>query len=404
MAQVQVNLDMEIVHELFSKDGRDAGLSKLLETILNQILEHQATEQLGASRYERSDDRTAYRNGTRERKLKTRIGSITLDVPRFRSGEFSTSLFTRYQRSEQALVLAMIEMVISGVSTRKVKNITEELCGTRVSKSMVSSLCKNLDPEVAKFRNRRLAEHYPFLVVDALYTNVRHDHRVSSIGLLIVTGVNTEGYREVLGFSVADSESEVSWDALFKSLKLRGLKKVDLIVSDNHSGLVQAVRKNFQRTLWQRCQTHFSRNILDATPKRLQPEIKLWLKSLYDAVSLEKAFEIKEEMFDLFGKRAPKAIALLDKGFDDITSVFNLPVEFRKRLRTSNSIERLNEEIRRRERVIRIFPNEQSIIRLLGALLIEQHEKWSTGKKYFDMAEYQSPVIKIIDVKELVKA
>ena len=187
-------------------------------------------------------------------------------------------------------------------------------------------------------------------------------------------------------------------------MKLRGLKKVDLIVSDNHSGLVQAVRKNFQRTLWQRCQTHFSRNILDATPKRLQPEIKLWLKSLYDAVSLEKAFEIKAEMFDLFGKRAPKAIALLDKGFDDITSVFNLPVEFRKRLRTSNSIERLNEEIRRRERVIRIFPNEQSIIRLLGALLIEQHEKWSTGKKYFDMTDYQSPVIKIIDVKELVKA
>jgi transposase-like protein len=208
MAQKQFEIGMELLHELFSKTGREAGISKLLETILNQVLEHQATEQLGASRYERSDSRIAYRNGTRSRKLKTRIGSITLDVPRFRSGEFSTSLFSRYQRNEQALVLTMMEMVLNGVSTRKVKNITEELCGTSVSKSMVSSLCKKLDPEVAKFRNRPLAKHYPFLVVDALYTRVRKDHKVSSIGLLIVTGINNDGYREVLGFSVADSESE----------------------------------------------------------------------------------------------------------------------------------------------------------------------------------------------------
>jgi transposase-like protein len=297
----------------------------------------------------------------------------------------------------------MMEMVLNGVSTRKVKNITEELCGTSVSKSMVSSLCKKLDPEVAKFRNRPLAKHYPFLVVDALYTRVRKDHKVSSIGLLIVTGINNDGYREVLGFSVADSESEESWDNIFKSLKYRGLKTVDLIVSDNHSGLVNAVRKNFQNTPWQRCQTHFSRNVLDKVPRRMKPEIKSWLRSMYDAVNLDKAYEIKEEMMALFGEKIPKAVKVLDEGFDDVTAVFSLPERFRKRLRTSNSIERLNEEIRRRERVIRIFPNEQSIIRLLGSLLIEQHEKWSTGKRYFDMTEYESPERKIIDGKKLMR-
>jgi transposase-like protein len=254
---------------------------------------------------------------------------------------------------------------------------------------------------VAKFRNRPLEKHYPFLVVDALYTRVRKDHKVSSIGLLIVTGINNDGCREVLGFSAADSESEESWDNVFKSLKHRGLKTVDLIVSDNHSGLVNAVRKNFQNTPWQRCQTHFSRNVLDKVPRRMKPEIKSWLRSMYDAVNLDKAYEIKEEMMALFGEKIPKAVKVLDEGFDDITAVFSLPERFRKRLRTSNSIERLNEEIRRRERVIRIFPNEQSIIRLLGSLLIEQHEKWSTGKRYFDMTEYESPERKIIDVKKL---
>ena len=388
MANIQIDLSTDLLHGLFSKDGKDEAFSKLLEVILNQVLQHQASEQLGANSYERSDDRRDYRNGTRSRTLTTRIGTITLDVPRFRSGEFSTSLFSRYQRSEQAFVLSLIEMVINGISTRKVKAVTEELCGTSISKSTVSSLCKKLDPEILKFRNRPLEAHYPFLIVDAIYTKVRRDNRVRSTGLLIVTGINGNGYREILGFSSADSESESSWGNLFYSLKKRGLKNVDLIVSDNHTGLVNAAKKHFQGSSWQRCQTHFSRNILDAAPKRLRPELKAQLQVIYNSPDMEKAIATKNEIIAKYEAKAPKSIAILESGFEDVLAILDLPEKYRKRLRTSNSIERLNEEIRRRERVIRIFPNEGSLIRLLGALLVEQHEKWSTGKKYFVMDEY----------------
>ena len=404
MAQVQINLDSKLLHELFSKDGRDEAFSKLMETILNQVLSHEASEQLCAEPYERNEGRVGYRNGIRERGLQTRIGALTLSVPRFRGIKFNTSLFKRYQRSEQALLLTMIDMVVNGVSTRKIKSITEELCGTSFSKSTVSSLCKLLDPEVQKFRNRPLEKYYPFLIVDAICTKVRRDGRIISMGILIVTGVNQNGYREILGFNLADSESEASWDSLFKSLKYRGLQTVDLIVSDDHTGLVKSVQKNFQGTTWQRCQTHFSRNILDATPKRLQPEMKLWLRSLYNANDFKKANTNKQEMIDLFEETAPKAIKKMEQGFDDVLAVLMLPLKYRRRLRTTNSIERLNEEIRRRERVIRIFPNQASVIRLIGALLIEQHEKWISGRKYLDMEEYYESKKKREKDLELISA
>jgi len=380
------------LHELFSKEGRNKGMSKLMETILNQVLELQAEEQLGAKPYERSENRTAYRNGYRDRQLKTRIGSLTLSVPRFRSGEFSTSLFTRYQRSEQALVLSMMEMVINGVSTRNVTMVTEELCGTSFSKSTISLLCKRLDPVVEEFRNRPLNKHYPFVIVDALYTKSREEKRVRSIGVLIAKAVSEDGKREIIGFTVADSESESSWSTFFTSLKERGLKNVDYLISDNHTGLRKALAKQFQGSTWQRCQTHFSRNILDAANKKSQPELKSWLKSMYNAQNITIAREIKDEIISVFEAKAPKAIEVLESGFDDAMAVMDLPEKYRRRLRTSNSIERLNQEIRRRERVIRIFPNRESVIRLVGALLIEQHEKWSSGKRYFDMEEYYDSI------------
>ena len=215
MAQLNITLDTELLHGLFTKDSRDEAFSKLMEEILNQVLLSQSTEQLGAEPYERSEDRTAYRNGFRDRSLTTRIGSITLTVPRHRNGNFSTSMFERYQRSEQALMLSMIEMVINGVSTRKVEKITEELCGKSFSKSMVSELCKNLDPVVEAFRNRPLDVDYPFVMVDAMYIKVREDSRVKSRGLLIAVGINNEGRREIIGFRLANSESETSWGEFF---------------------------------------------------------------------------------------------------------------------------------------------------------------------------------------------
>ena len=282
----------------------------------------------------------------------------------------------------------MMEMVINGVSTRKVSAITEELCGKQFSKSTISELCKNLDPVVDEFRNRKIDSKYPFVIVDALYTKVRETGRVRSKGLLLAIGVRDDGHREILGFCVADSESETSWSEFFETLKQRGLVDVDLIVSDNHGGLVAAIRKHFQGASWQRCQTHFSRNVLDKTPKCLQPKIKQCLSEIYNAPKLEIARTLRDEMLETYADSAPKAMETLESGFDDVMAVMTLPKKYRKRLRTSNSIERLNQEIRRRERVIRIFPNEDSLIRLIGAMLMEQDEKWTTGKKYLDMEEY----------------
>ena len=392
MAQLNITLDTELLHGLFTQDTKDDAFSKLLEAILNQVLLAQSSEQLGAQPYERSDDRTAYRNGFRDRDLTTRIGSITLRVPRHRNGDFSTTMFQRYQRSEQALVLAMIEMVINGVSTRKIENITEQLCGKTFSKSTVSKLCEHLDPIVAAFRNRPLEKHYPFIIVDAMYIKVREDGRVRSKGLLIAIAVNEDGHREVIGFQLSDSESETSWGDFFSDLKQRGLSDVDFVVSDNHKGLVKAIKKHFQGATWQRCQTHFSRNVLDKAPKKQQPELKIYLRSIYQAKDILEARRLLSETLEYFEESAPKAMIILEEGFEDVMAVMNLPEKYRKKLRTSNSIERLNEEVRRRDRVIRIYPNEASVIRLLGSVLMEQDEKWSAGRKYFDMEEYYQSI------------
>ncbi|WP_040290872.1 IS256 family transposase, partial [Alicyclobacillus hesperidum] len=367
----------------------DKGVALLLEKVLNQVLNAQASEQLQAEPYERSEDRQGYRNGTRPHPLTTRVGTLTLRVPRLRNGNFSTELFARYQRSEQALLLALVEMVIQGVSTRKIAAITEELCGTEFSKSTVSELCKRLDPIVQAWNGRNLREkRYPFILVDAIVLKIREDGRVRSRAAMIATGVNEEGYREILGIMLGDSESEASWSEFFSWLKSRDLRGVDIVVSDSHGGLVKALHAQFQGCTWQRCQTHFMRNFLDATPKTLHDELYGRVRSMLDAPDLKTARVLYDQIVADYGDKAPKAIAVLENGFDDITAVLSLPEKYRKRLRTTNGMERLNEEIRRRERVIRIFPNRDSVIRLVGALLMEMDEKWQTGHKYLDMAEY----------------
>jgi len=388
MAQINLTVDSELIKGLFTADGKDKAFAQLVSTMINQVLNAQASEQIGAQPYERSNERQAYRNGYRERELKTRIGTLNLMVPRFRNGEFSTDLFRRFQRSEQALVLALMEMVVNGVSTRKVTAITEELCGSTFSKSTVSALCASLDPAIDAFRNRPLSRRYPFVIADALYTKVREDNGVRSKGLMLAIGINERGEREIIGYQCADSETEAGWTEFFNSLKDRGLSQVDMVISDSHKGLVLAVKRCFQGAMWQRCQTHFSRNVLDACPKKHQTEMKAALRSMYEAVDYASAVVIRENIVKRFEKNAPRAIAVLEEGFEDILAVLSLPVALRKRLRTTNGIERLNEEIRRRERVIRIFPNENSLNRLIGALLMEWHEAWQTGKKYMNLDVY----------------
>ncbi len=387
MAQVHLTLEDEILKDLML-GNRESGVAKLLEKVFDAVLQGQASEQLKAEPYERNDGRISYRNGYRERTLTTRVGTLVLHVPKFRDGTFSTELFRSYQRSEKALLLSLMEMVIQGVSTRKISEITETLCGTSFSKSTVSALCQDLDPVVEGFRNRPLSRRYPFIIVDAIYMKARDDGRVKSRGLLIATGINEEGNREVLGFKIADGESEEAWSDFFAELKARGLKDVDLVVSDSHGGLKRAIHRQFHGAGWQRCQTHFSKNLLDKTPKKLQAEVKTSLNDLYNAPDLKQAKARRQQMAEKYQEQAPKAMALLDDSFDEITAVFALPDAYRKRLRTSNSIERLNEELRRRERVIRIFPNDDSLIRMMGAVLMEHHEKWMTGKKYFSMERY----------------
>ena len=386
MTQYQLTLDSESVQRLFAGDGQ---LGHLLEAVLNQVLNAQVAEQLQAAPYERSEQRQGYRNGYKPRQLTTRVGALTLLVPQVRDGQFSTELFARYQRSEQALVLTLMEMVVNGVSTRKVARITEELCGTSFARSTVSDLCRALDPLVTSWNERDLrGSRYPFVLVDALVVKVREEGRVRAVSALVATGVNAQGYREILGLRLGDSESERTWQDFFTWLKERGLSGVDLLVSNHHGGLVKAVRQQFQGATWQRCQTHLSTNIADATPKTLQDEIHARLRPIFDAPDEATARTLLASFVADYQSKAPAAVATLERGFDDATAVLALPAPYRKRLRTTNGVERLNEEIRRRERVIRIFPNRASVIRLVGALLLEQDEVWTTGKRYFEMAAY----------------
>lgn len=389
MAQYQITVNQELLHRLFLTNDKDSGVAALLESVLNQILQAQATEQLQAEPYERTAERKGYRNGAYPHQLTTRVGTITLRVPRLRNGQFSTEMFARYQRSEQALVLTLMEMVVNGVSTRKVSQITEELCGTEFSKSTVSDLCKKLDPLVEAWNNRDLRDmHYPFVLVDALVLKIREEGRVRPRSVLIAVGINTEGYREVLGLMLGDSESETSWSEFFSWLKNRNLRGVDLVVSDDHRGLVKAVRHHFQGISWQRCQTHFMRNILGAAPKSIEKELYPRLRAILDAPDIDTARLLLNQTLEAFEKKAPKAMQVLEEGFDDATAVLVLPERYRRRLRTTNGVERLNEEIRRRERVIRIFPNRESAVRLIGSVLMEIDDKWAASKKYLDMDEY----------------
>ena len=363
----------------------------MLESILNQVLQAQATDQVAAGPYERREERQDSRNGFYPRSLQTRVGTLTLQIPRLRNGKFSTEMFVRYQRSEQALMLSLMEMVIQGVSTRKITEVTQELCGAEFSKSTVSALCKRLDPIVTAWNARPLRDtRYPFVLVDALVVKIREEVSVRPRGVMIATGITAQGQREILGFHIDDSESEASWSEFFGTLKQRGLSGVDLIVSDCHGGLVKSIRTHFQGVLWQRCQTHFLRNLLDAAPKSVTQELHGRLKAMLHATDLDTGRHIEQQILTEFAKKAPKAMSILEAGFEDAMAVMVLPESYRQRLRTTNSVERLNEEIRRRERVIRIFPNPESAQRLLGALFMEHSEKWFSGKRYLCMEEYHA--------------
>ena len=379
MAQLNITLNQDEILQLLSESREDA-FKKLFQDSLNSILQAESTQQLKAEKYERSEERTDSRNGCRERQLTTRIGTLDLKVPRHRNVPFKTLIFDNYKRSEAALVTTMTEMVVNGVSTRKVANVVETLCGTTYSKSMVSEVCKELEQSVNEFRNRRLDKPYPFVFVDATYLKTRENHRIVSKAFMVAVATNSEGKREIIGFDVYDNESNDTWFMFMESLKKRGLTGLKMITSDAHPGIIYAISKTFPSVAWQRCQTHFSRNIIEKTPKKYQKGLHSELLEMYNARTVSDARKIRDRIMNDYADIAPSAMECLDNGFESIMTVMVLPENIRRFHRTSNHIERLNRELKRRSKVIGVFPNTESIIRLMGSVLIELHEAFITQR------------------------
>ena len=355
MAQLNITLNQEEIQALLLEDQGEA-FKKILQTSLNKILQTESTEQLKAEPYERSEERTDSRNGSRDRGLNTRVGRITLQVPRHRNVPFRTLVFDNYSRSEAALVAGMAEMVVNGVSTRKVARVMETLCGTSFSKSAVSDVCKDLDKAVKEFRNRPLEGDYPFLTVDATYFKVRENSRVISKAFMIAYGTNTEGHREILGFGVYENESSATWTDFLLGLKKRGLTGLLMITSDAHDGILSAIGKVFPTVPWQRCQFHFSRNITDKAPKKYQAGLRTELQEMFNCKTLAEARKIRDRIINDYRDVAESAVVCLDEGFESAMTVMLLPAWLRRFYRTSNQIERLNKELKRRSKVIGVFP------------------------------------------------
>ena len=389
MAQLNITLNQEEILQLLSENSGEA-FKKLLQESLNSVLRAESAEQLRAAPYERTDGRTDSRNGFRDRELSTRIGRITLRVPRHRSQPFKTMVFENYSRSEAALVASMAEMVVNGVSTRKVSQVIETLCGTSCSKSAVSDLCKELDAEVKSFKERPLSGRYPFLTLDATYFKVREKHRIISKALMIAYATSEQGKREIVGFEVFANESKETWKEFLMSLQRRGLAGMLMITSDAHEGIRYAISRVYPNVPWQRCQFHFSRNISDKAPKKYQAGIRAELQEMFNSETVADARKKRDEILNAYGDVAEAAMVCLDEGFESSMTVMELPAHLRIYYRTSNHIERLNKELKRRSKVIGVFPNEHSLLRLMGSVLMERNEVIQNTKAVFGKGTYEN--------------
>ena len=360
-------------------------MKALMREALQVVLEGEMTEHLGAGSGERNEGRTGYRSGYYSRNLVTRIGKLELRVPRDRNGEFSTALFERYQRSEKALVAALAEMYVQGVSTRKVKAITEELCGHGFSASSISAINKGLDATLAKFAERQLDDPYPYLILDARYEKVRESGVIRSLAVLIAIGINWEGQRQVLAVDLANRESQSSWKDFLIRLKQRGLSGVEFVVSDDHAGLKKAIGEVLTESAWQRCYVHFLRNALDYLPRKADDDCLQELRWIYDRRDIQEA---NRDLVAWIGKwqgKYPKLADWVESNIGETLTFYRLPRTHHKHMKSTNMLERLNEEIKRRTRVVRIFPNIESCLRLVRALCVETHETWLEDSRYLNM-------------------
>ena len=382
MARLNITLDQDEILRLLSDNSGDA-FRALLQASLNGIMRAESAEQLRAAPYARTEERTDSRNGTRERTLTTRLGSIELCVPRHRNAPFKTLVFENYKRSEAALITTMAEMVVAGVSTAKVGRVMREICGKPFSKQSVSEACAELDAAVEAFRLRPIEPGRLFVMVDATYLKVREGHRIVSKALMVAMALTDAGRKEIIGFDLADREETATWKAFLASLKRRGLGDVRMFTSDAHEGIVSALEQVFPAVPWQRCQAHFARNVSDAAPKRLRAGLRGELVEMFNCGSLEEAVARRDEIAADYSEEAPDAMRRLEEGFNDAMTVMALPRDMRRCTRTSNYLERLNREVKRRSRVVGIFPNAASATRLMGALLMEENDRWSTMSRIY---------------------
>jgi len=360
-------------------------LKALVTATLQQALEAEMDEALGAEKGERTPSRLGYRAGYYGRMLVTRIGKIELRVPQDRQGRFRTEVFERYQRSEKALVTAMMEMYLQGVSTRKVKAVTEELCGHGFSSASISRIVSRLDEELEKFARRRLEDEYPYLVLDARYEKVREDGAVRSQAVLIAIGIDWEGRRNVLGVEMANRESASSWKDFLSGLRERGLRGVQLTISDDHAGLKRAIREVLPEAGWQRCYVHFLRNALDYLPRKAGDDCLMELRWIYDRRNAEEARRDLATWLTKWEKRYPRLCQWVEENIEETLSFYRLPREHHKNLKSTNMLERIMEELKRRTLVVRIFPNTASCLRLVRALAVEMHENWIEAIRYLNM-------------------
>lgn len=367
--------------ELLSDQGFD-GMARAMQLLINEAMKLERSAVLGAGPFERTPLRRGQANGFKGKTVQTRVGPLELRVPQTRGVEFYPSALERGQRSERALKLAIAEMYVQGVTTRKVTAVMEELCGLEVTSSQVSRAVQALDAELSAWRDRPLGE-IPYLLLDARYEKVRVGGVVVSCALLVAIGITPDGRRTVLGVSVSLSEAEVHWRDFLASLQARGLHGVQLVVSDDHAGLRAALQARLSGVKWQRCQFHLAKNLLDYVPPSVsQPEASADLRGVFNAPNRAEADRLLELMVRKYTTVAPKLAAWLERSVPEGLVVFDFPLEHRRKLRTNNMLERLNRELKRRTRVATLFPNEASLLRLATAVLMETDEEWQTEKRY----------------------
>jgi len=369
------------VVQLLAEHGFE-GMAAAMETLMNEAMKLERNEALGAGPYERSDSRRGYANGFKPKVVNGRLGRLELQVPQTRDIDFYPSTLERGERSERALKLAVAEMYVQGVSTRKVAKITSELCGLDVTSSQVSRATASLDEELEAWRNRPLG-CTPYLILDARYEKVRHGGSVRDCAVLLAIGVLPDGKRAVLGVSVSLSEAEVHWRNFLSSLKQRGLHGVELIVSDAHQGLAAARKACFSGVAWQRCQFHLQQNAMQYVPKVLmRAEVARDLRAVFNAPDRSEADRQLDLAAGKYSTSAPKLAQWMQDYIPEGLTIFAMPPAHRRKLRTTNQLERLNKELKRRTRVATLFPNEASLLRLVSAVLVETSEEWETGKTY----------------------